>query len=187
MQDWGGPIGLSVAGQVPERVRALVIGNTMAWPVDDDPHFVRFSSIMGGPMGVLAIRHFNAFVNVMIPIGTPKRRLHADAMRAYRLPLSSAARREATRVFPWAIVGSTPFLRDVEAGLARLRDKPALICWGTRDVAFREKERQRFEQTFARSHTTILEGAGHYVQEDAPDEIVAAIDAWWPSVARGGA
>jgi haloalkane dehalogenase len=187
VQDWGGPIGLSVAGQVPERVRALVIGNTMAWPVDDDPHFVRFSSLMGGPIGGFAIRHFNAFVNVMIPIGTPKRRLGADAMRAYRLPLSSPARREATRVFPWAIVGSTPFLRECEAGLAALRDKPALICWGTKDIAFREKERQRFERTFARAHTTILEGAGHYLQEDAPDEIVAAIDAWWPSVARGGA
>jgi haloalkane dehalogenase len=187
VQDWGGPIGLSVAGQMPERVRALVIGNTMAWPVDDDPHFVRFSSIMGGPIGGFAIRHFNAFVNVMIPIGTPKRRLDAEAMRAYRLPLSSAARREASRVFPRAIVGSTPFLRQVEAGLAHLSDKPALICWGTKDVAFREKERQRFERTFARSHTTILEGAGHYVQEDAPDEIVSAIDAWWPSVSRGPA
>jgi haloalkane dehalogenase len=106
-------------------------------------------------------------------------------MRAYRLPLSSPARREASRVFPWAIVGSTPFLRDCEAGLARLADKPALVCWGTKDVAFREKERQRFEHTFPRARTTILEGAGHYIQEDAPDEIAAAISAWWPEVDRG--
>ena len=177
VQDWGGPIGLWVAGQMPERVRALVIGNTFAWPVDDDPHFVRFSSLMGGPIGGFAIRHFNAFVNVMIPMGTTKRRrLSREEMRAYRLPLSTPARREASRIFPWAIVGSTPFLRETERGLAVLRDKPALLAWGTKDIAFREKERARFEASFVRVTTTTLEGAGHYVQEDAPDEIARAID-----------
>ncbi|MBX7193143.1 MAG: alpha/beta fold hydrolase [Sandaracinaceae bacterium] len=186
VQDWGGPIGLWVSGRVPERVKALVIGNTMAWPVDDDPHFVRFSSMMGGPIGGFFIRHFNAFVNVMIPMGTPKRKVGKDAMRAYRLPLATPERREASRVFPWAIVGSTPFLRETEAGLARLVDKPVLLCWGTKDIAFREKERLRFEKTFPRARTTILEGAGHYVQEDAPDEIATAIGSFFTEVVRAG-
>jgi haloalkane dehalogenase len=31
---------------------------------------------------------------------------------------------------------------------------------------------------FPRHHTVMLEGAGHYIQEDAPDEIVAAIRGW---------
>jgi hypothetical protein len=26
----------------------------------------------------------------------------------------------------------------------------------------------------------ILNGASHYIQEDAPDDIVAAIRSWWP-------
>jgi pimeloyl-ACP methyl ester carboxylesterase len=26
----------------------------------------------------------------------------------------------------------------------------------------------------------ILHGASHYIQEDAPEEIVAAVKAWWP-------
>jgi haloalkane dehalogenase len=33
----------------------------------------------------------------------------------------------------------------------------------------------RWEQTFPRHETVILHGASHYIQEDAPDEIVAAI------------
>jgi len=36
VQDWGGPIGLSVALQNPRNVRGLVIGNTFAWPVKGD-------------------------------------------------------------------------------------------------------------------------------------------------------
>lgn len=185
VQDWGGPIGLGVAGRHPGRVRALVILDTWAWPVADDPHFVRFSTLMGGVVGRFAIRNFNAFVNVMIPMGTPRRKLGAEIMRAYRLPMSTPSRREATHVFPKAIVGSTPFLAAVERGLAALSDKPALLCWGDKDIAFREKERARFARTFARVRSVALPGAGHYVQEESPGEISAAIRAWWPEDVEG--
>ena len=33
-QDWGGPIGMSVALSKPERVTGLVFGNTWFWPTD---------------------------------------------------------------------------------------------------------------------------------------------------------
>jgi len=32
VQDWGGPIGLGFAGRHPDRIRALIICNTWAWP-----------------------------------------------------------------------------------------------------------------------------------------------------------
>ncbi|MBK8998594.1 MAG: alpha/beta fold hydrolase [Myxococcales bacterium] len=185
VQDWGGPIGLGIAGRHSERVRALVILNTWAWPVADDPHFVRFSGLMGGAIGGFAIRTFNAFVNVMIPMGTPRRKLSAEAMQAYRRPMSTRHRREATHIFPKAIVGSTPFLAAVEAGLVGLAHKPVLLCWGDKDIAFREKERARFARTFPRSKTVALPGAGHYVQEESPAEIDAAIRAWWPEDVEG--
>src|SRR6266498_845221 len=34
VQDWGGPIGFSVAVRHPQRFRAFVIGNTFGWPVE---------------------------------------------------------------------------------------------------------------------------------------------------------
>jgi haloalkane dehalogenase len=46
-QDWGGPIGLSVAIRHPERFRALVIGNTFGWPVQGDKTFEWFSKLIG--------------------------------------------------------------------------------------------------------------------------------------------
>jgi haloalkane dehalogenase len=50
--------------------------------------------------------------------------------------------------------------------------------WGDADFAFRAKERQRWEQIFADHHTVIVEGAGHFVQSDAPGEFAAAIRDW---------
>jgi len=42
-------------------------------------------------------------------------------------------------------------------------------------------ERKRWEQLFPNHRTVILEGAGHFIQEDAPDEIVNAIESWSPA------
>lgn len=56
-------------------------------------------------------------------------------MRAYRLPLATRDRREAAHIYPRAVVGSTPFLATVEAGLEGLAHKPVLLCWGDKDIA----------------------------------------------------
>ena len=78
-------------------------------------------------------------------------------------------------VFPHEILASRPFLAEIERKLPALRERPALLVWPTRDIAFREPERRRWEGTFPHHRTVVLEGAGHYIQEDAPQEIVAAI------------
>ena len=44
----------------------------------------------------------------------------------------------------------------------------------SRHLAFRDKERQRFEAVFQTHRTVVLEGAGHCIQEDTPEEIAAS-------------
>jgi haloalkane dehalogenase len=178
LHDWGGPIGLAVASRHPERVRALVIANTFAWPVDGDRHFEWFSRLMGGTVGRLAIRHLNAFVNVLLPAGT-RRRLSRPEMNHYRGPFLTADARMPTYVFPREIVASRQFLAEVEDGLARLAHLPALIAWGGKDVAFGDAERRRLEAAFPRHRSVVFERAGHYLQEDVPEELASTIEEWW--------
>jgi haloalkane dehalogenase len=185
VQDWGGPTGLWVAGRQPERVTGLIIGNTWAWPIDGDPHFERFSKMMGGGLGRFGIRHFNMFVNMMIPMNSKKRKLSRAEMDAYRGPFPTWEQRQRTWIFPREIRGSSAFLAQVEQGLAALADKPTLIVWGDADIAFKQKELQRFEGLFPRHQTVPLPGAGHYIQEDAPEEIAAAIQRWWDQELAG--
>lgn len=186
VQDWGGPIGLWNAQREPERFRALIIGNTWAWPVDGDRHFKRFSKLMGGGFGRFLIRNFNAFVNMVVPKGVRRGRLERRVMQAYRRPFPTGDSRLPTHIFPREILESREFLGAIEAGLERLSGKPALILWGDRDIAFRDIERERFEGLFTDHRIVVLEGAGHFIQEDAAAEIVPAIRAWWDEVVEGG-
>jgi haloalkane dehalogenase len=71
-------------------------------------------------------------------------------------------------------------LAEINDGLPSLSDRPALIIWPTSDIAFREPERKRFETLFPTHRTVLLEGAGHYMQEDAAAEIVTAITDFVP-------
>ncbi|MBD3400950.1 MAG: alpha/beta fold hydrolase [Candidatus Coatesbacteria bacterium] len=182
IQDWGGPIGLWTAERHPERVRGLIVGNTWGWPIDGDRHFERFSKMMGGGFGRFLIRNFNAFVNLIVPLGIKRKRLPRRVMNAYRKQFPSGASRMPTNIFPREIRGSSSFLGRIADDLDRLEEKPALILWGDRDIAFRAGERERFELLFRTHRTCILEGAGHFIQEDAPGEIVAAVRAWWDEV-----
>jgi haloalkane dehalogenase len=177
-QDWGGPIGLTVATRHPERFRGFVLGNTWAWPVNGVFHFEAFARTMGSPVGKAFIKHANAFVNVMIPAGTAKR-LPDEVMRAYRGPFPSPAGRRPTWELPREILRARPFLQRLLDDLPAITDRPALFLWGGGDQALRKTvELPRFEQLFPDHETVVLEGANHFFQEDAPDEAATAIRRW---------
>jgi haloalkane dehalogenase len=176
-QDWGGPIGFAVATRHPELFAAFVIGNTWAWP-KADPGTQLFSRLMGGPIGRYLILQRNFFVEKIVPGNVKRKKLSAQVMDAYRGPFPTPESRRPLYVFPREILASRPFLSAIERDLAKLGQRPALLVWPSKDIAFRDRERRRWEQIFPNHRTVILEGAGHYIQEDAPDEIVDAILAW---------
>jgi haloalkane dehalogenase len=134
---------------------------------------------MGGPIGWFLIRYGNAFVNLLIPLGTHQTKLSRTVLEHYRQPFRrSPSAALPTWILPRAILHSRPFLAQVEATLPLLTDKPALIVWGERDPAFRAKERARFEASFPMHRTVMLKGAGHYIQEDASAEIIQTVQSW---------
>ena len=178
--DWGGPIGLGAASRHPDRIAAVVVANTWAWPVNSSLLLQGFSRLAGGPPGRVLIERYNSFAELSMPLGTARTRVAPDVVEHYRRPFADPASRLPTWVFPRAILKSRDYLLEVERGLTRLADRPALILWGTRDLAYRRGARRRFERAFPDHHTTLLRGAGHYVQEDAAAEVADAISIWHP-------
>jgi haloalkane dehalogenase len=181
VQDWGGPIGFSVAVRHPERFRAFVIGNTFGWPVRGEKTFERFSKLMGSDIpGGFLVKRLDLFTNVFVPGGIKRKKLSKAEKQMYKRPHPTSASRVPVHVMPREILAAGELLSEVEQGLSGVADRPALIVWGDRDQAFKEPQRQRWERTFPDHKTVILRGASHYIQEDAPEEIVAAIKQWWP-------
>lgn len=177
MQDWGGPIGIFAAQQRPDRIDRLIIGNTFAWPLNDNIGVRLFSMVMGGPFGRASAFLFNGVVRFFFARGVVTK-LPPEAWRMYFLPFEERRARRPTSVFPRQLLAAKPFLQDLENGLPAISKKPALILWGDSDFAFKERERSRFQNTFHDHKSLDLIGAGHFLQEDAPDAISEAIATW---------
>ena len=183
-QDWGGPIGLTVAARHPDRFSGFILGNTWAWPLNGILNFELASRLMGNPLAKLAIRNANIFVNVMIPAGT-SHRLPGDVMAAYRGPFPSPESREPTWIFARQLLETESFMRSLEERHDRLAHLPALLLWGGGDFALRKNvELPRFEKVFPNHETVVLDRARHFFQEDAPEEAADAIRRWFETRER---
>jgi haloalkane dehalogenase len=150
----------------PRALHGFVVGNTWAWPLPGFP-----------------ARAWSLFASSPAARFFPDRGMQAGS-RLRHLPRTCSsttaarpARRPSRRSAP-PVAGAKPFLAEVERGLEGLRDRPALITWPTADPLFRAPFRVRWEQLFADHRTVELPGAGHFIQEDAPEEIVTAIREW---------
>lgn len=177
-QDWGGPIGLAVATRHPERFSGFILGNTWAWPLNGIVHFEVFGRVMGSRVGRLLIRNANAFVNVMIPLGTATK-LPAEVIEAYRGPFNEREARRPTWEFPKELLRGKRFMLRVQDDLSNVTHLPTLFLWGGRDFALRKRvELPRFERLFPNHETVVLDRARHFFQEDAPADAARAIRRW---------
>ena len=180
VQDWGGPIGLSYALARPDNVRGVIIMNSWMWPVEGDPHYERFSKLMGGPLGRFAIRRLNFFVNGVMPraVADAKRSLPPHVRRHYRRALPDADSRDACAALPRHILASTAWLTELWEERAVLEKLPALILWGEKDIAFRAQELARWREALPHAEVHTFPDAGHYVQEEKSDDVARLTRAW---------
>lgn len=175
-QDWGGPIGMRVALDDPGRLRALVMGNTWYWPATT-LSMQLFSKVMSSGIIQRQIFNKNMFVERMMPLGV-KHKLAPEVMDHYRGPLGTLDSRAGVAEFPKEIINAERWLREIEANVPfELGRLPLLLVWGMHDLAFTPGFMKHFRDDFESVSIVRLE-AKHYIQEDAPAEIAAAIKAF---------
>ena len=64
------------------------------------------------------------------------------------------------------------------AARAAFADKPALLLWGLKDIAFRRKELERWNAALPDHELHEFEDCGHFLAEEAPDRVVTALRAF---------
>jgi haloalkane dehalogenase len=177
LHDWGGPIGLSYALRHPETVQRFVLMNTWAWPLTHRPLLRTASRLLATPMGRVSVEHFNAFARIIMPATTgASTPLRPDWIETYAAALDSSTRRHACWAFAKALLEETQWLRSLWTHRDRIRDCPALLCWGMADPAFgNENCLQRWQHLFANARVHRFPDAGHYVPEEKGPALVDPI------------
>jgi haloalkane dehalogenase len=175
--DWGGPIGLELASRNPDRVHGLVMGNTWFWPAAS-PKQEEFSKMMSSPERQREIIEENYFVVTKMR-GQVQVELSEREFEHYTAVVPTPESRQGIAVFPREILDAGPWLTELaERVPATLAEKPVVLTFGRLDPSLGADEViERWQETFANTTYVELPGASHYIQEDAPEEMIAAIRA----------
>jgi haloalkane dehalogenase len=178
VQDWGGPIGLRAAVEMKDRFARLVVLNTGLFGGDDWP-----------TEGFLRWRAFAARVGLDMEVGrvmqaSMKTPLEAAVLAAYEAPWPSRESKAGVAAFPLLVP-----LRSEDAGASALRkvaealrgwNVPALVCWSDGDPVFTLAHGQAMADNLPGAHgrMSVVQGAGHMLQEDAGEDIAKRIVQW---------
>jgi haloalkane dehalogenase len=173
VQDWGGPIGFAVATRQPERFAGFVIGNTWAWP--------------NAALLTAARRPDRPPAH---PEPQPLRRAHPARRRSPRDAARGGHERLSRTVpdprlalangdLPPRDPGKQALPRDHRAGAGPAeRSSPRTHRVAHQGRGVRRSRTATLGAAVPNHDTVPLEGAGHYIQEDAAEEIVTAIRHW---------
>jgi haloalkane dehalogenase len=177
-QDWGGLIGLRVLSQMPERFVRLVAADTGIAAGQASEAFLgwrRFSQ-----------RVVTLDVPALMARSLTKRKLSAEEAAAYAAPFPSKEYQTAALVFPRLVPTRRdhPGAYENRQAIERLKqlDLPVLLPWGGED-AITMPAAMHLHSIFKNSQPPqILPGIGHFIQEDAGEELAEMIVKWMEQV-----
>ncbi|MCE2540684.1 MAG: haloalkane dehalogenase [Acidobacteria bacterium] len=199
LHDWGSALGFHYARRHAANVRGIAFMEAIVRPLtwDEWPRTVRglFQQFRTPEIGWDLVVNRNAFVEQVLP-GAVMRKLKEEEMERYREPFTDPAARRPVWRWPNEIpVDGEPAdvtaLVDEYSAWLRASPVPKLLLHAQPGAILR-KDLVAWCRDNMKSLTTVDIGPGlHFVQEDRPHEIGAAIGTWYRSlggqvrVARG--
>ena len=178
VHDWGGPIGLRVAVEHPDRVARMAILDTGL-----------FTGHQKMTDAWIAFRNFverteDLPVGVLVR-GACKRAPGDEVIAAYEAPFPNATSKAGARAFP-LMLPTTPDAPGAAAGqrvLEALRsdERRKLLMWADSDPIIPPQTGRRFAEALGTDLHHVIADASHFLQEDAGPEIGARIADWLQS------
>ncbi len=183
MHDWGGPIGMGFATRHPDRIRRLVITNTIAFAPSRERSLSLWHKAFSSPLARVASTQLNAVVESAFRLGV-RDPVPEDVLDAYRWPMQDKAARIAAARFVEMVPDgpdheSSKALRAMQERYVEIQDVPALVLWADADPVMRPTFARKWSEAFPKAEVLhVSKTAKHFWQEDAPSAFAGPMLDW---------
>ncbi|CAM4189395.1 alpha/beta fold hydrolase [Shewanella aquimarina] len=181
VHDWGGMIGMGYAARYPERIKKIVVLNTGAFHLPEAKPFPWALWICRNTLlGTVLVRGFNAFSSIASYVGVKRAPMSKAIREAYVAPFNSWANRISTLRFVQDIPlkpgdRNYELVSEISEKLSQFNQLPMMICWGLKDFVFDKHFLDEWKHRFPKAEVHEFADCGHYILEDASDEVVAQV------------
>lgn len=177
-QDWGGPISMGVASRLPDRISGVVLANTSVI-APDRPRGTAFHRFAHMPVVSDLVFRGLGFPQIRLSMAQgDKHSISGEIAKAYRWPLGSWRWRAAPLALARMVPNRPdhPSLPELRRGFEWIQgyEGPMALVWGLKDPIL-GRALPRHEKAFPQATVTRCPEAGHFLQEEVPDELAAAV------------
>ena len=178
-QDWGGPVGMGALSLAPGVLKGAVVMNTGFRAPREPMDLSRAHALVKTPLvGELVVEALSSvFFTRLAQVQGDPATMSPRVMDLYRRPLEDSGNAKATLALMRMVAdgpdhASSPALRHIERYVEGL-DIPVELVWGINDPIL-GRGLPFMQKMFPTAPVTETE-AGHFLQEEVPEIIAAAL------------
>lgn len=175
VHDFGGPIGLNVAIDHPDRIKNLIIMNSWLWSNKTDPDFIKLSKILKNPLLPFLYLYLNFSPRFILPKSFGDKKISSRTLKQYTKPFTNKTQRNGALAFAKSLLHDQDWFEELWNKRHAISAKPSLFIWGMKDTIIKPHNLDKFISGFKNSTTLRFATSGHFPQEEEPENVSKSI------------
>jgi haloalkane dehalogenase len=177
-QDWGGPVGMGALALSPDLLEGVVAMNTgFNAPIEKVDLSRAHATVKTPVVGELLVEVFSTVFDALPDVQNDPESMSPEVIELYARPVRESGNAKAPLALMRMVTDgpdhpSSEQMRQIEAYVQSL-DVPVELVWGLNDPILGARLGD-MNANFPDARVTETE-AGHFLQEEVPDEIAAAV------------
>jgi haloalkane dehalogenase len=179
MQEIGGHAAFSVFMKQPERLKAIIITDTILFPVSQYPKILKMLNFVNGGLFNFLNSNFNFLIRAMTKFGIRKRKLTKDERNIYKAMFNTKEIRRSSTALLHQLTEEEGLLSQIQKAFeTTFNGIAALIIYGEKDPLTGLGIPQRINKLLPNSELHWIKSEMHFPHEGSPVEMSNIISEW---------
>lgn len=179
VQEIGGHAALTALSKTPDKVKGIILTDTIIFPISEIPKFAKFLKLVNGPIFTFLSTNFNFLIRATYRFGIRKRKLSKEERKVYRNMFDTREKRKRITQMLYQLVLEEELMKGVKRSFETIfANLPVLLIYGDKDDVYKLGMPRMIQNLIKNTELHLINDEAHFPHEGAPDEMIAIIREW---------